>query len=120
MIVLTVALKKTLLIASGFTQKNLKDVSIYKDGFCFHYNADSGIFNLSINCQESDGLTYADLKELPVDRSNYEELSGFFRSLLIVKDGEEILYYETNKLIRDLLHHIITEDLHSWTKTYNP
>lgn len=120
MIVSHVALKKTILNATGFTLKNLKDVFIYKNHFHFTYNAQSGAFTLSINCQENNGITYADLKELPVDSSNYKELSGFFRNLLIIKDEKEILYYEANKLIHDLIHHILTEDLQSWIKTYKP
>ncbi|NCB41634.1 MAG: hypothetical protein EOM59_03345 [Clostridia bacterium] len=116
MIVLQTVLKKTVLKISGTTVRNLDDVDLYKELFSFRYAANSGAFSLLINCQESDGLTYVDINELPIDSSHYTELTGFFRNLLILKDNDKVLYTEINKLINDLIHNILTEDLLLWTK----
>lgn len=110
-IVLKVALKSTRLTVSGMTSKNMKEASIFKEPYHFEYNAGSGEFALSVNCKEDQGLIYIDIREIPIDASNYSELSGFFHSFLVLKDGAKTFYYEINRLIYELINHIVTEDL---------
>lgn len=111
MLVLKVALKNTMLTATGAASKNMKSASIFKEAYSFEYDADTGVFSLSLNCREDEGLVYADIREIPVNASNYLELSGFFHSFLILKDGPKFFYYEINRLVHELLNHILTEDL---------
>ena len=117
MVLLHTSLKKSTLTVSGKTQKHMKDAHIFKEPYHFQYNAESGAFELSMTCHVDGGIIYIDTREFPVDASSYAELSGFFQSFLILKDGDKIFYYETNQLIRELLINIVTEDLQLWIKT---
>ncbi len=76
---------------------------IFDDAFELEYDPFTGDISLKIRLSEYEGRRYADLTKLPVDPSDFKDLSGYHSDFLVCADEKEVKYREVNELIRHIL-----------------
>ena len=91
------------------TVKGMLPLSVFEEYFSLEYDSFSGIGRVVLFPKELEDYIYIDLKEAPVDISDYEDLDGYASGYLILKQAGEIKYKELNRLIKDLASKTVYE-----------
>ena len=74
----------------------------YQDSFQLQSDA-KGSAELFVYCSQQDGLTFTDLKKLPVDAALFRDAEGYQQDYLVLSDSEKTNYSACVKLVSELL-----------------
>ena len=73
----------------------------YEDSFQLQSDA-KGSAELFVYCSQQDGLTFTDLKKLPVDAAVFRDTEGYQQDYLVLSDSEKINYSACVRLASEL------------------
>ncbi len=99
------------LAVSGITDKGLLPASIYGANYSFEYDTSEGSVALTIQCEERDGLIFADADGLPIEPGRFEDLGSLHRGYLILKDAAQNFERTACLLVREMIGSLMKEDL---------
>lgn len=101
------------LTASGFTDKGLLPASIYGSNYGLEYDPGDGSLAFYILCEQSEGVTFADLSTLPVSPERFLALGGFHHERLVLKDDRQVFDRSVCTLIKETVGALMKEELNA-------
>ncbi len=89
------------------TFPGLLPMSIFEEYYSLEYDSFTGAAKLILFPKQLEDYLYLDLTQLPVDIDLFKGLDGFASNYLIIKQNNNILYKELNKIVSELLKKIV-------------
>lgn len=72
--------------------------SIYEDEYELEYDCFTGRIDIRVRLSRKDNTYYTDLTLLPVEPSDFKDLSGFHSDFIVLSDENGVKYREANEL----------------------